>query len=419
MISHVTEISTASTEGSRESSTSSGENENSTATSPPGSLVTKEETPTPSPPTTSTSPKPTTPKPPAVQTFTITYHIEKTFTEKLSDKSSAAYKELEDKIGKMYQEVYNCSTCPNAGQYVGFMVNSFSKGSVVANTKVHFTESAKVSSEELRTALSDASEDKRQGLNLTQIEGKGLKDEQWGVTSDTTEPSTSPPSTTTSTTLPSLMYFLLSYHIEMVFSEDFLNPSSSGYEKLNGKIGKMYEEVYNCLGCPTAGRYYGYTVNSFRPGSVVADTTLWFVGGTSISSEELRNALSRASPEKRQYLNLANIEARNFGSDTPSHPETVPGWGIALLVLVCILLLLALIAFLIQIIHWCRRNHRGKLDLLSNQDSYHIMSEYPTYHTHGRYVAPGSKPNPYSETLPKNGNAPFSYTNPTMANDEL
>lgn len=25
------------------------------------------------------------------------------------------------------------------------------------------------------------------------------------------------------------------------------------------------------------------------------------------------------------------------------------------------------------------------------------MSEYPTYHTHGRYMAPVTKPNPYSE----------------------
>uniref|UniRef100_A0A803TCL2 Mucin 1, cell surface associated n=1 Tax=Anolis carolinensis TaxID=28377 RepID=A0A803TCL2_ANOCA len=75
----------------------------------------------------------------------------------------------------------------------------------------------------------------------------------------------------------------------------------------------------------------------------------------------------------------------------------VPGWGIALLVLVSILLFLALLALLYLIVHWCRRRHRGHLDLISTRDSYHPMNEYPTYETHGRYAAPGSKQNPYNE----------------------
>uniref|UniRef100_A0A803VPU1 Mucin-1 n=1 Tax=Ficedula albicollis TaxID=59894 RepID=A0A803VPU1_FICAL len=45
----------------------------------------------------------------------------------------------------------------------------------------------------------------------------------------------------------------------------------------------------------------------------------------------------------------------------------------------------------------CRRKSRGKLDLLSQKDSYHPMAEYLQYQSHGRYVPPNSKPNPYSQ----------------------
>ena len=46
----------------------------------------------------------------------------------------------------------------------------------------------------------------------------------------------------------------------------------------------------------------------------------------------------------------------------------------------------------------CRRKNCGQLDIFPTRDAYHPMSEYPTYHTHGRYVAPGStKRSPYEE----------------------
>uniref|UniRef100_A0A8C4WA13 Uncharacterized protein n=1 Tax=Gopherus evgoodei TaxID=1825980 RepID=A0A8C4WA13_9SAUR len=45
----------------------------------------------------------------------------------------------------------------------------------------------------------------------------------------------------------------------------------------------------------------------------------------------------------------------------------------------------------------CHRRSRGKLDLFSSQASYQPMNEYPTYHTHGRFSAPGKKQNPYSD----------------------
>uniref|UniRef100_A0A8C0UL64 Uncharacterized protein n=1 Tax=Cyanistes caeruleus TaxID=156563 RepID=A0A8C0UL64_CYACU len=63
----------------------------------------------------------------------------------------------------------------------------------------------------------------------------------------------------------------------------------------------------------------------------------------------------------------------------------------------------------------CRRKSRGKLDLLSQKDSYHPMAEYLQYQSHGRYVSPNSKANPYSQVRA----GTFTYTNPTAGSDNL
>uniref|UniRef100_A0A8B9CUT7 Uncharacterized protein n=1 Tax=Anser brachyrhynchus TaxID=132585 RepID=A0A8B9CUT7_9AVES len=138
----------------------------------------------------------------------------------------------------------------------------------------------------------------------------------------------------------------------------------------------------------------------------------------------------------------------------PVAQPQVPDWAIALLVLVCILLLLSiLICALLVSPHphphrpsavepvspstlplgpWprpthgaplspqttcsCRRKSRGKLDLFSTKDSYHPMAEYPPYQSHGRYVSPNSKHNPYSTIA---GGGTFTYTNPSASSDNL
>uniref|UniRef100_A0A8D0Q367 Mucin-1 n=1 Tax=Sus scrofa TaxID=9823 RepID=A0A8D0Q367_PIG len=60
----------------------------------------------------------------------------------------------------------------------------------------------------------------------------------------------------------------------------------------------------------------------------------------------------------------------------------------------------------------CRRKNCGQLDIFPTRDAYHPMSEYPTYHTHGRYVPPGStKRNPYEQVSAGNGGGSLSYSN--------
>ncbi|KAJ6656943.1 hypothetical protein lerEdw1_002944, partial [Lerista edwardsae] len=189
-----------------------------------------------------------------------------------------------------------------------------------------------------------------------------------------------------------------------------------------------YDEIYACAGCPYEKSYENYTLMALRPGSVEAYTQLNFQNNSDTSAKDFGDnvvtQLRTADAAKRQGFILNNVNGTFIQVEFPpvpprtSPPESVPGWGIALLVLVCILVLFALIAILILLIRWCRRSHRGHIDIMSSRDSYHPMNEYPPYQTHGRYVAPPSnKQNPYSET--NNGTSPFSYTNPAMANENL
>nr|XP_037853758.1 mucin-1 isoform X5 [Chlorocebus sabaeus] len=94
----------------------------------------------------------------------------------------------------------------------------------------------------------------------------------------------------------------------------------------------------------------------------------------------------------------------------------VPGWGIALLVLVCVLVVLAIVYFIALAVCQCRQKNYRQLDIFPARDAYHPMSEYPTYHTHGRYVPPGgTNRSPYEEVSAGNGGSSLSYTNPAVA----
>uniref|UniRef100_A0A8C2Y2Q0 Mucin 1, cell surface associated n=1 Tax=Capra hircus TaxID=9925 RepID=A0A8C2Y2Q0_CAPHI len=90
----------------------------------------------------------------------------------------------------------------------------------------------------------------------------------------------------------------------------------------------------------------------------------------------------------------------------------VPGWGIALLVLVCVLVALAIIYLIALVVCQCGRKKCEQLDIFPTLDAYHPMSEYSAYHTHGRFVPPGStKRSPYEEVSAGNGGSNLSYTN--------
>uniref|UniRef100_A0A8D1VM73 Mucin 1, cell surface associated n=1 Tax=Sus scrofa TaxID=9823 RepID=A0A8D1VM73_PIG len=150
----------------------------------------------------------------------------------------------------------------------------------------------------------------------------------------------------------------------------------------------------------------------FRPGSVLVELILAFQD--SAAAHNLKTQFDRLKAEAGTY-NLTISEVSVIDAPFPSSAQPgsgVPGWGIALLVLVCILVALAIIYVIALAVCQCRRKNCGQLDIFPTRDAYHPMSEYPTYHTHGRYVPPGStKRNPYEQVSAGNGGGSLSYSN--------
>uniref|UniRef100_A0A8C2Y2H8 SEA domain-containing protein n=1 Tax=Capra hircus TaxID=9925 RepID=A0A8C2Y2H8_CAPHI len=148
------------------------------------------------------------------------------------------------------------------------------------------------------------------------------------------------------------------------------------------------------------------------PGSVVVDLTLAFREGT--TAELVKAQFSQLKAHAANYsLTISGVSVRDaqFPSSAPS-ASGVPGWGIALLVLVCVLVALAIIYLIALVVCQCGRKKCEQLDIFPTLDAYHPMSEYSAYHTHGRFVPPGStKRSPYEEVSAGNGGSNLSYTN--------
>ncbi|XP_026581327.1 mucin-1-like [Pseudonaja textilis] len=215
------------------------------------------------------------------------------------------------------------------------------------------------------------------------------------VTSKHTSPHSTlgatPPTTLASTTKPIvIIIFYVNFHImNREFNSSLEDPKSSYYKELESAIRKMYRNVYKELG------YRGFRIISFSQGSVAVESELYLGGESSKTQSQIADALNNADNATTGGLELGQVKVSSNSINTSS--ETVPGWGIALLVLVSILVFCLLLALLWLLVYYGRRNHRGSMELLNSQDSYHPMNEYPTYQTHSRFAAPTSKQNPYNE----------------------
>lgn len=206
-------------------------------------------------------------------------------------------------------------------------------------------------------------------------------------------------------------FFFLSFYIQNhPFNSSLEDPSSNYYQELKRNISGLFLQIFN-------GDFLGISSIKFRSGSVVVESTVVFREGT-FSASEVKSQLIQHKKEADDYnltISEVKVNEMQFPSSAQSRPG-VPGWGIALLVLVCILVALAIVYFLALAVCQCRRKSYGQLDIFPTQDTYHPMSEYPTYHTHGRYVPPGStKRSPYEEVSAGNGSSSLSYTNPAVA----
>ncbi|XP_012513982.1 PREDICTED: mucin-1 isoform X4 [Propithecus coquereli] len=223
-----------------------------------------------------------------------------------------------------------------------------------------------------------------------------------------------PPSSSTERTALStrVSFFFLSFHIlNLQFNSSLEDPSTNYFQELQRNISELFLQIYK------EQDFLGISYIQFRPGSVVVESTLAF-REASISVQDVKTQLLQNVKEADKYnLNISRVSVQSV--PIPSSAQSgsgVPGWGIALLVLVCILVALAIIYLVALAVCQCRRKNYGQLDIFPTRDAYHPMSEYPTYHTHGRYVPPGSTSrSPYEEVSSGNGGSSLSYTNPAVA----
>ncbi|XP_040395241.1 mucin-1 isoform X2 [Cygnus olor] len=206
------------------------------------------------------------------------------------------------------------------------------------------------------------------------------------------------------------------------FSQSLLDPTSKEYRSLSRAVLTMFEGVFGCTSCMGRQTYKGCSELRFSQGSVAVQSTLVFGhSNDSITSDSAEKKL-RSQLDSNGYimdLQLADIQSGVEVTAPVAQPQ-VPDWAIALLVLVCVLLLLSILICALLTTCSCRRKSRGKLDLFSTKDSYHPMAEYPPYQSHGRYVSPNSKHNPYSQVAGTiAGGGTFTYTNPSASSDNL
>lgn len=199
-----------------------------------------------------------------------------------------------------------------------------------------------------------------------------------------------------------------------VYSTLLNDPTSTLFLDLQAKIKNLFNDVYNCSTCLTRDTYLGVLILAFSPGSINADTQTQFKGSPSSSNIQttMTDALSKNSNELNG-LRIDNVQTSTtpFASTSAS---TVPGWGIALLVLASVLVFLCIIFIIIMIVLLCRRKHSGHMDMFTTRGSYHSMNDYTSYQTHGRYVAP----NKY-ETAGNGTKNQFSYSNQGLETDNL
>ncbi|EAW53119.1 mucin 1, cell surface associated [Homo sapiens] len=250
---------------------------------------------------------------------------------------------------------------------------------------------------------------------LTVVTGSGHASSTPGGEKETsaTQRSSVPSSTEKNALSTGVSFFFLSFHISnLQFNSSLEDPSTDYYQELQRDISEMFLQIYK------QGGFLGLSNIKFRPGSVVVQLTLAFREGT-INVHDVETQFNQYKTEAASRYNLTISDVSVSDVPFPFSAQSgagVPGWGIALLVLVCVLVALAIVYLIALAVCQCRRKNYGQLDIFPARDTYHPMSEYPTYHTHGRYVPPSSTDrSPYEKVSAGNGGSSLSYTNPAVA----
>uniref|UniRef100_A0A8C9VHH6 Mucin-1 n=1 Tax=Scleropages formosus TaxID=113540 RepID=A0A8C9VHH6_SCLFO len=106
---------------------------------------------------------------------------------------------------------------------------------------------------------------------------------------------------------------------------------------------------------------------------------------------------NKADSSNTQTQGTANSLGTHTESSVPlAYSDQVPGWAIALLVLVCFMVLLLLILCIVLLVCWCKRwRNYGFLDMSGDPIPYGHFNHgdnIPMYSTHSRFEAPNGKP---------------------------
>uniref|UniRef100_A0A8C8X8R2 Mucin-1 n=1 Tax=Panthera leo TaxID=9689 RepID=A0A8C8X8R2_PANLE len=214
-----------------------------------------------------------------------------------------------------------------------------------------------------------------------------------------------------------ISFFFLSFSISnLQFNSCLEDPNTGYYQELQRNVSEWFLQVYN------QEDFLGFSNIKFsRPGSVVVECTLAFRQGTTDALNVWTRLDEHRAEAARYGMSISSVRVRDASFPSAAGSGSgVPGWGIALLVLVCVLLALAVVYLVVLTVCQCRRKNCGQLDLFPPRDAYHPMSEYPTYHTHGRYIPPGStRRSPYEEVSAGNGGGSLAYTNLAATSADL
>ncbi|KAL8184505.1 UNVERIFIED_CONTAM: hypothetical protein K2H54_018772 [Gekko kuhli] len=110
--------------------------------------------------------------------FYLSYHItNRVFTDSLWNENSADYQELNETIGKMYENIYGCPTCARRDEYRGYNILNFGPGSIAVETVLHFEtrEAPEQLAQTAKESFENASTTERQELELTSIQGEQIE----------------------------------------------------------------------------------------------------------------------------------------------------------------------------------------------------------------------------------------------------
>ncbi|XP_042251095.1 mucin-5AC-like [Thunnus maccoyii] len=265
----------------------------------------------------------TTAAPPPEPKIKLGFKLRESFKPELANKSSPAFKDLENKVttqlDKVYSERFGTS-------FNRTLINSFSQGSVVVDAELIFNNAttlpnASSATETLKTAASNSSFSLSVNtssitatvvmaptqapataapstlINTTPSPANTSSPPVNGTSAPPRITTTGAPATTTTAAPTQEPKIKLGFKLRESFKPELANKSSPAFKDLENKVTTQLDKVYS----EKFGKSFNQTViNSFSQGSIVVDAELKFNNATTLPNassvtETLKTAASNSS----------------------------------------------------------------------------------------------------------------------------